>query len=166
MPSLECLPHPTEIRLITLESEREELFKHRWLVLRKPLGMPQGTEQDQYDADPRVDQAVAIYHQHIVGSARLRSLSPILGSIAYVAVLPAYQRRGIGTALMHFLIELGQQKHYQQLRLMSRTDSLDFYRTLGFNPAGEPVTVHGIPHQFMRLNLLVALDKTTDSSLN
>ena len=78
-----------EVRPIRDNLELGEMFYQRWLVLRSPLGMHRGTEQDSYEAT--AFHLVAVCNNQIVASARLRELSTELGSIAYVAVLPEFQ---------------------------------------------------------------------------
>ncbi|MGL5083550.1 MAG: GNAT family N-acetyltransferase [Microcoleaceae cyanobacterium] len=147
------------VQSVTTDQERAALYEQRWFVLRKPLALERGTEQDQYDPEPQTCHFAASCSSQMVGSARFRQLSPTLGSIAYVAVLPEFQRRGIGTALVKYAIKIARQRDCQQVRLMSRSDAMDFYKKLGFCEIGAPIDVLGIPHQFMSLNLLFAQDK-------
>lgn len=140
-----------EIRTIQTEKERSSLFYQRWLVLRKPMGMPQGTEQDQYEESSF--HVIAVCDRQIVGSARLRELSEELGSIAYVCVLPEFQSQGIGTKLVQKLIEIAQEQNLKRLRVMTRTQAFNFYQKLGFVEQNKPINFLGIPHQFMYFNL-------------
>jgi predicted GNAT family acetyltransferase len=81
-----------EIRSVANEAELSQMFYVRWLVLRKPLGMALGTEQDQYEGNSF--QLVAVFGDRIIGSARLRKESENLGIISFVAVLPEFRDRG------------------------------------------------------------------------
>ena len=140
-----------QVRSIENQRELEEMYYQRWLVLRAPLGMAQGTEQDKYDASAL--HVVAVCDRKIIGSARLRELSPGIGGIAYVCVLPEFQHQGIGTKLIQKLIEKAQDKQLKTLRLRSRITALDFYQRLGFSTEGEPFDYLNIPHVFMNLRL-------------
>lgn len=91
-----------EIRLVANEIELSQMFYVGWLVLRKPLGMVLGTEQDLYEKD--AFQFVGVFGDRIIGSARLRKESENLGIISFVAVLPEFRDRGIGTKLVEKLI--------------------------------------------------------------
>ncbi len=140
-----------EVRPIQNKQELDEMYYQRWLVLRAPLGMDRGTEKDKYD--DRAFHVVAVCHDKVIGSARLRELSEELGSIAYVSVLPEFQNQGIGTKLIQELIEAGRKKNLKRLRLMTRINALGFYKKLGFSETGKPFVYLDIPHIFMGFNL-------------
>lgn len=140
-----------EIRPVKNEQELNEMFYQRWLVLRAPLAMPEGTEKDLYEDS--AFHLVALGDRQIIGSARLRLLSPEIGSIAYVAVLPEFRNQGIGTSLMEKLIFIATEKNLQTLRLMARKDAINFYKRLGFVTEGEFFDYLDIPHIFMYYKL-------------
>jgi ribosomal protein S18 acetylase RimI-like enzyme len=150
------------IRVVKTEPELAAMLYQRWLVLRKPLGMPRGTESDRYDGnalhviavnlDPAVSASQSLL-QPVIGSARLRELSPGVGSIAYVAVLPGFQHQGIGSALIQHLIELAKEQSFSQLRVMARASVIRFYQRFGFVARAETVNYLGTPHRFMDLSL-------------
>jgi ribosomal protein S18 acetylase RimI-like enzyme len=150
------------IRGIKTEQEFAAMLYQRWLVLRAPLGMVQGTERDRHDGDDAIYR-IAIHQgktgsqlpEQIVGSARLRSHSPGVGSIAYVAVLPEFQHQGIGSALIQHLIQLAQQNSLTHLKLIARSTAIRFYQRLGFVEQGELFNYLEIPHVFMHLDILV-----------
>jgi ribosomal protein S18 acetylase RimI-like enzyme len=139
-----------EVRPIKNDKELKEMYYQRWLVLRAPLGMDRGTEKDKYDDS--AFHLVAVSNDKVIGSARLRELSPELGSIAYVAVLPEFQHQGIGTKLIEKLIGKAQEQNIKTLRLMTRLSALGFYKRLGFLEQGTPFDYLGVPHIFMFLN--------------
>ncbi|MCU0525241.1 MAG: GNAT family N-acetyltransferase [Elainella sp. Prado103] len=146
------------IRAVETAPEFAMMLYQRWLVLRKPLGMPQGTEFDRYDHlqhDHRVVHLIAIdiRSQSIVGSIRLRELSPTLGGIAYVVVMPEFQNQGVGSALMQHVILIAKQQAYSQLRVMSRRSAIGFYQRFGFAERGESIHYLDTPHMFMYLDL-------------
>ncbi|XWK91502.1 MAG: GNAT family N-acetyltransferase [Phormidium sp.] len=140
-----------EIRLVANEVELSQMFYVRWLVLRKPLGMALGTEQDQYEGNSF--QLVAVFGDRIIGSARLRKESENLGIISFVAVLPEFRNQGIGTKLMEKLMEKAQQESLQVVRLKSRITAVDFYKKIGFSEQGEFFDYLTIPHITMEIKL-------------
>lgn len=149
-----------EVRPIKNEQELEDMYSQRWLVLRAPLGMDRGTEKDKYDNS--AFHLVAVCNDRVIGSARLRLLSPELGSIAYVAVLPEFCHQGIGTKLIEKLIEKAQEQNLNNLRLMSRMSALNFYKRLGFREMDEQFDYLGLPHVFMYLNMPSPWNKGRD----
>ncbi len=140
-----------EVRPVKNKQELEDMYHQRWLVLREPMGMEKGTEQDQYESS--AFHLVAVCNNQVIGSARLRELSSGLGSIAYVALLPKFRHQGIGTKLIETLIQKAKANKFKGLRLLSRINGLGFYSRLGFIADGEPFDYVGISHQFMYLNL-------------
>lgn len=149
-----------EVRLVESQRERLELYEQRWLVLRAPLGMAKGTERDKYDESAW--HFVAVCNSRIVGSLRLRELSPELGSLAYVCVLPEFGGQGIGTKLVKIAIAKASEVCLKRLRVMTRLSAFGFYERLGFSPQGEPFDYLGIPHCFAILNLPSSLDKDVE----
>ncbi|MEG4054310.1 MULTISPECIES: GNAT family N-acetyltransferase [unclassified Microcoleus] len=140
-----------DIRPVRNKQELEEMFYQRWLVLRSPLAMEIGSERDNHEDGAL--HLIAMCDRKIIASARLRKLSPKLGSISYVAVLPEFQNQGIGTKLIKQLIAKAQQKNIKTLRLMSRINAIKFYQKLGFSEQENPFEYLGIPHIFMQLEI-------------
>ena len=140
-----------DIHPVKNQQELEEMFYQRWLVLRSPLGMEIGSERDNHEDGAL--HLIAMCDRKIIASARLRELSPKLGSISYVAVLPEFQNQGIGTKLIKKLIAKAQQKNVKTLRLMSRINAIKFYQKLGFSEQENPFEYLGIPHIFMQLEI-------------
>ena len=140
-----------DIRPVRNKQELEEMFYQRWLVLRSPLGLERGSEQDSHE-DTAL-HIIVMCDRTIIASARLRELSPELGSIAYVAVLPEFQNQGIGTKLIEKLITKAQDNNLKAVRLMSRINAIKFYHKLGFTEQEHPFDFLGIPHVFMQLGI-------------
>jgi ribosomal protein S18 acetylase RimI-like enzyme len=140
-----------DIREVNNQQELAEMFDQRWLVLRSPLGMEKGSERDNHE-DGAV-HLIGICDRKIIASARLRELSPGLGNISYVAVLPEFQNQGIGTKLIENLIVKAQEKNLKTLRLMSRINAIKFYQRIGFSEQDHPFDFLGIPHIFMQLEI-------------
>ena len=140
-----------DIHPVKNQQELEEMFYQRWLVLRSPLGMEIGSERDNHEDGAL--HLIAMCDRKIIASARLRELSPKLGSISYVAVLPEFQNQGIGTKLIKKLIAKAQQKNLKILRLMSRINAIKFYQKLGFSEQENPFEYLEIPHIFMQLEI-------------
>ena len=69
--------------------------------------------------------------------------------VTWVATLPPYRRRGIGEAVMRFLLQAADQARAPAVVLSAQVPALAFYRRLGFRPYGSRFTVRGIEHQPM-----------------
>ncbi|MCC3405835.1 MAG: GNAT family N-acetyltransferase [Microcoleus sp. PH2017_10_PVI_O_A] len=138
-----------DIRPVKNAQELEDMFYQRWLVLRSPLGMERGSERD--DRENGACHIIAKGDRKIIGSGRLRELSPEFGSISYIAVLPEFQNQGIGTKMMERLIAQAKEKNFKTVRLMSRINAVKFYKNLGFVEKDNPFEYLTIPHIFMQL---------------
>lgn len=60
-----------------------------------------------------------------------------------LAVHPKWQRRGIGSALMHRLIEFSTQNHLQQVILTCKAEKITYYERFGFQNCGISQSTHG-----------------------
>ena len=86
-----------------------------------------------------------------VSTGRL-TLSPQKGGqalIAWVATLPEARGRGVGGMVMRFLLDAADREGALEVALAAQLPAEDFYRRLGFLPAGPIYDVRGIPHRRM-----------------
>lgn len=86
--------------------------------------------------------------QRPVATGRLTP-SPVPGGqaqIAWVATLPDMRSRGVGSALMRYLLDAADAAGAREVILAAQAHAEDFYRRLGFKPAGPLYDVRGIPH--------------------
>lgn len=72
------------------------------------------------------------------------------GQIGRVAVLKHHRQKGIGEALMRHIILFATEHHYPTLFLHAQTQTIEFYRKLGFTDYGETFMDAGIPHRAMK----------------
>ena len=70
--------------------------------------------------------------------------------VAWVATLPECRGRGIGTALVRYLLHAADAGNAPAVVLAAQLHAERFYRRLGFVPNGEVYTVRGIAHRWMR----------------
>ena len=68
--------------------------------------------------------------------------------VAWVATLPEVRRRGVGAAVMRFLLAAADRAGTPYVVLAAQTHAEGFYRRLGFVPAGQPYDVRGIEHRW------------------
>ena len=69
--------------------------------------------------------------------------------VAWVATLPEARGRGVGGMVMRFLLDAADHGGAQEVALAAQLPAEDFYRRLGFSPAGPIYDVRGIPHRRM-----------------
>src|SRR5689334_6416374 len=103
-----------------------------------------GDEQRIADAgvsdpdDARSLQALAVVASGAIATARLTLGAGPGGEaqIAWVATLPGYRGRGVGSAVMRFLLAAADERGVPLVLLSAQTHALAFYQRLGFTPYG------------------------------
>jgi predicted GNAT family N-acyltransferase len=120
---------------------------------RRVFGEEQGiADSECTDADDaRSVLALAVVPEGAIGTGRLTLHAGPDGEaqITWVATLPAYRGRGVGTAVMRFLLAEADAAGAPLVVLSAQTHALAFYRRLGFIPFGQRFTAIGIEHQMM-----------------
>jgi len=82
----------------------------------------------------------------IVGVAALQIESEETGRLHWVYILPKYQRKGIGTALITHLERKAKELNLRGLRLLTILEArsaVNFYKKLGYNLANKIKRPHG-----------------------
>jgi len=70
-----------------------------------------------------------------------------------MAVVPAWRRRGVASALLRVALDRARALGWRQVRLHAQTHAADFYLRFGFTPVGQVFEEAGIPHLEMVLSL-------------
>jgi predicted GNAT family N-acyltransferase len=144
-----------EVREPRTHEEFGAVFALRRRVFGEEQGMIEAGVSDADDA--RSVHALALLYERpdvspiSVGTGRLTLNAGPNGSalVTWVATLPHFRRRGIGEAVMRFLLEAADRAGAPAVVLSAQIPALPFYRRLGFTPYGQRFTVRGIEHQPM-----------------
>jgi len=72
-----------------------------------------------------------------------------LAYIGRMAVLKPYRRQGIGSLMLHTLLEQAQLNAVKEVMLNAQTVAIDFYEQHGFQATGDEFLDAGIPHYKM-----------------
>lgn len=80
-----------------------------------------------------------------IGTARLLPD----GHIGRMAVLPTWRRRGVGSAMLRWLMGRARSDGFTYVRLNAQVHALEFYRRHGFEVEGEVFMEAGIAHRAM-----------------
>ena len=75
------------------------------------------------------------------------------GHIGRIAVLPAWRKQKVGTAIMEALLNYARAHDYPKVDVDAQTYAIPFYKTFGFDEEGEVFLDAGLPHIRMRLKL-------------
>lgn len=109
--------------------------------------VPEVLEWDEADAVSV--HALALDAQGLpIGSGRLLPA----GHIGRMAVVPQWRRRGVGSAILVFLIGCARQQGYAAVHLNAQTRAIGFYAQHGFVAHGNEFMDAGIPHRRMTLS--------------
>lgn len=125
----------------------------RWRVLREPLGMPPGSEEN--GAEERCLHLVAVASERVVGCVIFRVDPGATGQLMQMAVEPALQGQGIGRLLVAELERQLTATGVAEVTLHARQVAVGFYERLGYAVVGDPFTEVSIPHRSMRKVLVL-----------
>lgn len=75
------------------------------------------------------------------------------GHIGRMAVLKAYRRQGVGSALLAALLDYARQERYAGVYLHAQLSAIPFYERHGFVAEGEEFMDAGIAHRNMILGV-------------
>lgn len=104
-------------------------------------------------------------HGAAIGTARLTTQH----GIGRMAVLAPWRGRGVGKALLTYLIDAARKLGYPSVELHAQTHAIGFYERFGFVAFGPEYDEAGIAHRSMRLPLVSTTDETalleTDSAV-
>ena len=133
------------VRLADWERERDAMRAIRTSVFIQEQQVPQDIEWD--DQDALCVHALAIDAEGtLIGTGRL---SPD-GKVGRMAVLPEWRGRGVGAAILDFLVASARERGIKECYMNAQVHALDFYRQHGFEAYDEEFLEAGIPHRHMK----------------
>lgn len=132
------------------DAEFERYFELRWQLLRAPWQQPRGSERDDFEVDACHLQALDPSGE-VIGIGRVHRIDDNRGQIRYMAVIEAWQGRGVGAALLQALEQQARDWGLAEIRLHAREGALGFYAQHGYETIAPSHTLYGsIPHTLMR----------------
>lgn len=116
-------------------------LRHRVFVVEQ--GVPEELEWD--DADVDCTHVLALdEHKQPIGTGRLLPD----GQIGRMAVVPEWRRRGVGSAILEFLLDRARERGLA-VYLNAQTHAIGFYSQHGLVAQGGEFMDAGIPHRRM-----------------
>jgi predicted GNAT family N-acyltransferase len=148
-PSALGLPPGFEVRFAGTPEEFTAIVELRRRVFLHEQAIVDGQVTDAEDA--RAIHVLAVVADGAIGTGRLAppTIARPQAHIAWVATLPGFRGRGVGTAIMRALLAAADDADMAVVTLSAQTHALAFYRRLGFVPYGDRFVVRGIEHQQM-----------------
>ena len=136
------------IRQVAWHDAKEALRQVREQVFVQEQNVPQALEWDGRDAQC-LHLLASDAHGRPIGTVRLLPD----GHIGRMAVLGPWRRRGVGSALLHQILELAHKQGLTLVHLAAQHSAIEFYRHHGFELIGETYIEAGILHRDMRKHL-------------
>lgn len=103
-------------------------------MLRKPLNLPRGSEQDELEEQ---SFHIAAYHNDaVVGVGRLHIEADSSARIRYMAVHENYQKQGIGSTILGKLEKIARTSKPRICWLYARQRATGFYSRKGYVAKG------------------------------
>ncbi len=119
----------------TTTQEFKDYFLFRWEMLRKPLGLPRGSEQDELEKSAF---HIAAYHdQNVIGVGRIHIEPDKSARIRYMAVHDDYQRQGISSSILRELEQIAHSNDVQVCWLYAREVAIPLYIHNGYKIEGD-----------------------------
>lgn len=150
LPHLEPSVHAPVVRLARSRSELDAALSLRREVFVGEQGVPVGLELD--GLDDGAEHVVAILGGVVVGCARVR-LDGGAARLERIAVRRAFRGRGIGRAIVSFLVGRARELGAVEAVLHAQAATVRFYERQGFAARGAHFMEAGIEHVGMALAL-------------
>lgn len=130
------------------DPEYQQELMLRWEALRKPLGMPPGSER--LPDDEQGLHLLAMEGKKVVGCVLFYPEGDRKGRLDQMAVSEEYRGRGFGRKLLLALEQALTKKGFKDLYLYSGVEAVGFYERMGYQKEGESVVKLGQPHHLMK----------------
>lgn len=136
------------VRVANWRANREMLHAIRKAVFIEEQRVPEELEWDEIDETCHHVLAYAVDGTPI-GTGRLLPD----GHIGRMAVLKEWRRRGVGSAILVYLLDLARREGFDEVCLHAQTHALGFYARHGFEACGAQFIEAGIPHRLMTIRI-------------
>jgi GNAT superfamily N-acetyltransferase len=141
--------------IIKTPKTREEFkayYELRYKVLRKPWGLAQGSEKDDYEPISQHFMAVDDETGEVLGVVKLFEKESGVGWVSHLAIAADHQRQGIGKLLMRHVEEIARKDGYKQIGCQSRLNTTDYFEKAGYQ-------IKGLPSHYFGTTQVVWMEK-------
>lgn len=148
---LQTITMKYEIRPASWERDHHAIRRVRETVFVVEQAVDPELEWDGLDES--CDHAVVeLPDGSIIGTGRLVCVGAD-GKIGRMAVLQEHRGKGVGMAILQFLVEAARERGMHRARLNAQTHALAFYARAGFVAEGPEFDEADIPHRHMTMEL-------------
>lgn len=135
-----------QVRIADWSDDLSDIRRIRTLVFIEEQKIPEDEEFD--DADKTAVHVLAQDDMgETVGTARLLDYK----KIGRVAVVRPWRGRGVGKALIGFLMQMARENGAHAVELDAQVYAIPFYERLGYRVTGSEFLDAGIPHRKMSI---------------
>ena len=127
--------------------EYQQMVRLRDAVLRKPLGLT--FTQDDLESEKDNILIAAFEEERMLGCCMLVEERPDIVRLRQMAVLNAFQGKGVGRALINFAENIARDRGYKIVKMHARNNSIGFYEKVGYKKKGDEFIEVTIPHYVM-----------------
>lgn len=138
------------IRLIRSKQELEQVFHIRRVVFTKEQKINEKLDRDSLDSTAK--HTIVLLKDKPIGCARIRLVDG-KAKLERIAVLKTYRGKGIGIALVNYLIIYCKRTKVKAIYMDSQHYLKEFYEKFGFMAKGKPFMEAGRKHIIMYKNL-------------
>jgi predicted GNAT family N-acyltransferase len=143
--------HTLSVGIIETDTEMAEAFAVRTKVFVEEQRVSAREEFDGRDVG--AIHVAARAGSRVVGVARVRFLTPREAKLERMAVLERYRRRGVGTAIVFFVVGEMRRRGVEKVMLHVQCRAVAFYTACGFRVSGPAFYEAGIEHLPMEMAL-------------
>jgi N-acetylglutamate synthase-like GNAT family acetyltransferase len=131
------------IRTPQTKDDFKAYYAVRYHVLREPWGHPKGTEKDDFEPISQHFMAVDDAAGEVAGVVKWLEREPGVAWLTHLAVMPGFQKQGIGRKLVAAVEAAARQKGYIQIGAHARLNATEYFEMLGFQVQGLPAHLFG-----------------------
>jgi predicted GNAT family N-acyltransferase len=143
--------HDISFKQVTTRAEMSGAFTVRRAVFIIEQNI---AEEEEYDGlDDKSLQFIARSSRKVIGTARVRFLSPEHAKIERMAVLKQYRRQGIGIHILNYIEAALRTRLVTEAILHAQMVAVPFYKACGFTTVGDTFYEAGIEHIKMQKRL-------------
>jgi predicted GNAT family N-acyltransferase len=144
--------HDINFKQVSSRAELEGAFSVRREVFIIEQNIAEEEEYDGLDNDSL--QFIARNAEEVIGTARVRFLSPDHAKIERMAVLKQFRRQGIGMHILTCIEEELKGRQITEAVLHAQMIAVPFYKACGFTSIGDTFYEAGIEHIKMQKRLI------------